>query len=126
MGPSFRSTPPHSSNGLKTIMPLLSEERKVRKCLKVRRTQSQRRDPTTHKGKLMRENPALRLNSIWKQFNTGRLYACISSRPGQSGRCDGYLLEGKELDFYLKKIRAKRKVNIVNEIPCNEIYNMKK
>merc|ERR1712054_633386 len=23
------------------------------------------------------------------QFNTGRLYACISSRPGQSGRCDG-------------------------------------
>merc|ERR1711865_742540 len=24
------------------------------------------------------------------QFSTGRLYACISSRPGQCGRCDGY------------------------------------
>lgn len=43
-----------------------------------------------------------------EQFTTGRLYACIASRPGQSGRCDGYILEGKELDFYLKKIRAKK------------------
>ena len=34
--------------------------------------------------------------------------ACISSRPGQSGRCDGYILEGKELDFYLKKLRSKK------------------
>ncbi|POV95523.1 hypothetical protein PSTT_16177 [Puccinia striiformis] len=31
------------------------------------------------------------------QFQAGRLYASISSRPGQSGRCDGYVLEGKEL-----------------------------
>ncbi|XP_065062656.1 small ribosomal subunit protein eS8-like [Rhopilema esculentum] len=45
---------------------------------------------------------------IEEQFNTGRIYACIASRPGQSGRCDGYILEGKELDFYLKKIRAKK------------------
>lgn len=42
------------------------------------------------------------------QFNTGRLYACVASRPGQSGRCDGYILEGKELEFYLKKIRMKK------------------
>ena len=34
--------------------------------------------------------------------------ACISSRPGQSGRCDGYILEGRELEFYLKKLRSKR------------------
>lgn len=32
------------------------------------------------------------------QFNAGRLYAVISSRPGQSGRADGYILEGKELE----------------------------
>ena len=32
------------------------------------------------------------------QFAAGRLYACISSRPGQSGRADGYILEGKELE----------------------------
>ena len=24
------------------------------------------------------------------QFASGRLYACIASRPGQCGRCDGY------------------------------------
>lgn len=28
-----------------------------------------------------------------EQFNSGRLYAVIASRPGQSGRCDGYILE---------------------------------
>jgi len=42
------------------------------------------------------------------QFATGRLYAQIASRPGQSGRCDGYILEGKELEFYLKKIKSKK------------------
>ncbi|EKM81075.1 hypothetical protein AGABI1DRAFT_99162 [Agaricus bisporus var. burnettii JB137-S8] len=40
------------------------------------------------------------------QFGAGRLYARISSRPGQSGRADGYVLEGKELEFYLRKIRT--------------------
>jgi len=43
-----------------------------------------------------------------EQFTSGRILACISSRPGQSGRCDGYILEGKELDFYLKKLKTKR------------------
>jgi len=43
------------------------------------------------------------------QFKTGRVYAKISSRPGQSGRCDGYLLEGDELHFYLKKLNIKKK-----------------
>jgi len=42
------------------------------------------------------------------QFNGGRLLACISSRPGQSGRCDGYVLEGKELEFYTKKMDKKK------------------
>ncbi|KAK3234866.1 40S ribosomal protein [Cymbomonas tetramitiformis] len=37
---------------------------------------------------------------IDEQFATGRLYACISSRPGQCGRISGYVLEGKELEFY--------------------------
>ena len=36
------------------------------------------------------------------------LIACVSSRPGQCGRCDGYLLEGKELEFYLKKLKMKK------------------
>ncbi|CAG7850994.1 40S ribosomal protein S8 {ECO:0000256/RuleBase:RU000669}, partial [Serendipita indica DSM 11827] len=32
-----------------------------------------------------------------EKFGAGRLYAVISSRPGQVGRADGYILEGKEL-----------------------------
>ena len=38
----------------------------------------------------------------------GRVLASISSRPGQCGRSDGYVLEGKELEFYLRKIKAKK------------------
>jgi len=43
------------------------------------------------------------------EFNSGRLLACVSSRPGQSGRCDGYILEGRELEFYQKKLERKKK-----------------
>ncbi|CAG0885866.1 unnamed protein product [Cyprideis torosa] len=46
--------------------------------------------------------------ALEEQFMTGRVYACLSSRPGQCGRADGYVLEGKELEFYLKKIKAKK------------------
>ncbi len=42
------------------------------------------------------------------QFGAGRLYAAISSRPGQSGRCDGYILEGEELAFYVRRLTAKK------------------
>lgn len=41
-------------------------------------------------------------------LSKGTLYACITSRPGQSGRCDGYILEGKELEFYMKKMQKKK------------------
>lgn len=42
------------------------------------------------------------------QFKTGRLLCKIASRPGQSGRCDGYVLEGAELAFYIKKMQKKK------------------
>lgn len=42
-------------------------------------------------------------------FQSGRLLASVSSRPGQCGRCDGYLLEGKELEFYSKAMQKKKK-----------------
>lgn len=45
------------------------------------------------------------------QFAAGRLYAVISSRPGQCGRADGYILEGKELEFYLKKIKVRHSLH---------------
>jgi len=43
-----------------------------------------------------------------EQFLGGFLLAAISSRPGQIGRVDGYLLEGKELEFYQKKTQKKK------------------
>ena len=46
-------------------------------------------------------------NRLLELMNKGRLYACITSRPGQVGRADGYLLEGKELEFYMKKLEKK-------------------
>ena len=48
-----------------------------------------------------------KLGHFFELMNKGRLYACISSRPGQVGRADGYLLEGKELEFYIKKLEKK-------------------
>ena len=47
-------------------------------------------------------------SKLEEQFATGRLYAVISSRPGQSGRADGYILEGKELEFYQRKLKSKK------------------
>ena len=43
-----------------------------------------------------------------EQFLTGRLLCHLSSRPGQVGRADGYVLEGPELAFYLRKLQQKK------------------
>jgi len=50
-----------------------------------------------------------KLNHFFELLNKGKLYACITTRPGQVGKADGYLLEGKELEFYLKKLEKKNK-----------------
>merc|ERR1712086_858021 len=42
------------------------------------------------------------------QFIKGRPLAKVSSRPGQSGRCDGYIIEGVELKFYDAKMAKKK------------------
>ncbi|KAI0484324.1 ribosomal protein S8e/ribosomal biogenesis NSA2 [Xylariaceae sp. FL0804] len=42
--------------------------------------------------------------ALEKQFEAGRLFAVIASRPGQCGRSDGYVLEGEELAFYQRKL----------------------
>ena len=47
--------------------------------------------------------------NLQESFKAGRLLAVISSRPGQAGRADGYILEGKELEFYKKKLEKKSK-----------------
>jgi small subunit ribosomal protein S8e len=47
-------------------------------------------------------------SKVEEQFSLGRVLACVSSRPGQCGRVDGYILEGTELQFYLKKLDKKK------------------
>eukprot|EP01117_Protostelium_nocturnum_P007617 TRINITY_DN2727_c2_g1_i1.p1 TRINITY_DN2727_c2_g1~~TRINITY_DN2727_c2_g1_i1.p1 ORF type:complete len:211 (-),score=81.63 TRINITY_DN2727_c2_g1_i1:74-706(-) len=70
--------------------------------------------PEVKKGKKAEERVKARAESrsldaaLEEQFNNGRLYAAISSRPGQSGKADGYILEGAELQFYLKKMQKKK------------------
>ena len=45
---------------------------------------------------------------VVEQFQTGKVLAAVSSRPGQSGRVDGYILEGAELEFYQRKLALKK------------------
>ena len=47
--------------------------------------------------------------NVKSQFQSGRLFALITSRPGQCGRAGwNFILEGKELDFYVKKMQKKK------------------
>jgi len=63
------------------------------------------------KAKLQKTHPfnesLEKLHQFFEKLNKGRLLAKITSRPGQNGRADGYLLEGKELEFYTKKLDKK-------------------
>ncbi|QPG76151.1 ribosomal protein S8A [Brettanomyces nanus] len=71
-------------------------------------------DEETKKSKHLQKKLAARAkdakleSAVSSQFGSGRLYAVVSSRPGQSGRCDGYVLEGDELAFYLRRLTAKK------------------
>jgi len=46
--------------------------------------------------------------AIEDQLKLGRVLAKLTSRPGQSGRADGALLEGAELQFYTRKLEKKK------------------
>lgn len=41
-----------------------------------------------------------------KFLDNGELLARVTTRPGQTGKCDGYILEGEELETVLQKIRS--------------------
>ena len=47
-------------------------------------------------------------HGLVEQFVSGRILACLASRPGQSGRADGYILEGRELEFYQRKLKSRK------------------
>uniref|UniRef100_A0A8C6QY98 40S ribosomal protein S8 n=1 Tax=Nannospalax galili TaxID=1026970 RepID=A0A8C6QY98_NANGA len=59
------------------------------------------------KGKYDERKKNAQISSLLEeQFHQGKLLACTASRPGQRSREDGYVLEDKELEFYLRKSRA--------------------
>lgn len=66
------------------------------------------RSKKTEKKYKLRQRVAKIETALEEQFLTGRLLAAISSRPGQVGRADGYILEGRELEFYLRKMKTKK------------------
>ena len=77
-----------------------------------RRQQKKEDEAEVKKSKSIEKKQAARVAATAKvdpalerQFEAGRLYAVVASRPGQSGRCDGYVLEGEELAFYQRAIR---------------------
>ncbi|KAL8933349.1 MAG: hypothetical protein Q9211_005828 [Gyalolechia sp. 1 TL-2023] len=77
-----------------------------------RRQQKQATEEEKKKSKGVEKKQAARFTAqgkvepgLERQFEAGRLYAVVASRPGQSGRVDGYVLEGEELAFYQRASR---------------------
>lgn len=77
-----------------------------------RRRQAKTEQPEEKKSNSVQKKQAARFSdngkvepTIERQFESSRLYAVVASRPGQSGRVDGYVLEGDELAFYMRAIR---------------------
>ena len=77
-----------------------------------RQAKTEKEGEETKKSKSVEKKQAARSAAVGKvdtalerQFEAGRLYAVVASRPGQSGRVDGYVLEGEELAFYQRAIR---------------------
>lgn len=86
------------------------QEKKVNKLPEIKDSKRQSK-LDEKKASKQKKHPFSETLDKYQQFfdnlNRNRLLAKITSRPGQTGRADGYLLEGKELDFYLKKIEKK-------------------
>merc|ERR1711911_7648 len=69
---------------------------------------NKKRSKKSQKKYTIRQRQAKIETALEEQFMTGRLLAAVSSRPGQCGRCDGYILEGREIEFYLKKMKTRK------------------
>lgn len=68
-------------------------------------TEAKKVSKSVEKKHTLRQKAGKIENAVEKQFEAGRLYAVVTSRPGQSGRADGYILEGEELAFYQRAVR---------------------
>jgi len=86
-------------------------EKKERKCKALNNSRSKTHRPSGAMLKKWRLRNSTRVleTAISEQFEQGRLFAKVSTSPGQIGSADGYVLEGEELAFYVKKMQAKKK-----------------
>jgi len=101
-----------SKSAQKDTKPKTDDKTKGKKDIKTKRIEESVKTELSKqaKAKFTKRNTGRTIDqALIDQFKTGRIYAKISSRPGQSGRCDGYILEGEELAFYLKKLNLKKK-----------------
>ena len=89
------SSPSHACYAL--LAPLLSPSQTVQDVPEARA------DKVKARRKVLELDPKMR-----ELLVNNRLLARITSRPGQSGRADGQILEGEELDFYLKALNKKK------------------
>ena len=86
------------------------EEKKFNKLPEIKdpkRAQKLEEKKSAHQKKHPFSDQLDKYHAFFDNVNRNRILARITSRPGQTGRADGYLLEGKELDFYQKKIEKK-------------------
>jgi small subunit ribosomal protein S8e len=114
------ATPAAGKQETKAATPAKKETKETKKeapqkeqALKESKDKTATEAPTEIGSRMKRKQAKRRKNrelapSLAEQFTAGRLYACVSSRPGQCGRCDGYILEGEELAFYLRKMQKKK------------------
>ena len=60
--------------------------------------------PRTALARILPEKDQIQVETVLEdKFAFGSVLASVSYRPGQCVRSDGYILEDKELEFYLKK-----------------------
>merc|ERR1712099_141706 len=88
---SLSSTELHSDNGTSpTTPPLLDGRRELSSEEETALMNKKRSNKTALKYKERQKTAAVE-HALEDQFMTGRVLAAISSRPGQSGRADGYI-----------------------------------
>lgn len=79
------------------------------KAKKIRKAGSHKPSGAMAKKWRLRNATRVLETSISEQLEKGKLYAKLSTSPGQTGTADGYVIEGEELAFYVKRIGLKKK-----------------
>lgn len=91
------------SLGRKKGAKLTPEEEKILNKIQSKKYNQRKIKRNMMKGKNTKINSLL-----GEQLQEDKLLTCSASKTGQCGRAKGYVLEGKELELYLGKIKARK------------------